>query len=502
MPWDREFLADNLAKTFLTGELRKHREQILFEREQSLLPATQIYVEIRKLCKEAEAKLNEFRKKQDEFYGSKQYNKYLEEFKNKNMEEAKIRTDLVKKIEKLPLATKRNPENYLEYTSQMAEIQQKYNNIIKTKHADIITKQNEFVKEHRLLNKTLRRYTRAYNSNNPEAIHGTDTPVERKKFIRACPTDNCKGFLSSQWHCTLCQCWVCPDCHELKESQDDVLHTCKPENVETAKLLAKDTKPCPNCAAQIFKIVGCDQMFCTACNTPFSWVKGTVITSGHVHNPHYFEWMKNNKPGGIGRSAGDIPCGDVPHYNEFWQAYHEMSEEFNNLPEIFRIITHIRFDIIDRLPSQNLLPEENREHRVNYMMNEIDETTFKQRIQHVEKTREKKLALRLVYEMGVTASCDILRGIIDPTTRSMRSPKEWMDDFTGLRVYINECLIKIAKTYNSGVQIINKTVDGAWILEYYKVSTVKRIVKSKEADASPTAIGGTAAAENEFVALV
>lgn len=43
--WDRSFLADNLTHSWCEGDLRRHREAILFDRERSLLPATQNSVE-------------------------------------------------------------------------------------------------------------------------------------------------------------------------------------------------------------------------------------------------------------------------------------------------------------------------------------------------------------------------------------------------------------------------------------------------------------------------
>jgi hypothetical protein len=78
--------------------------------------------------------------------------------------------------------------------------------------------------------------------------------ADRRNFIRACPQGDCRGFLSSAWKCGTCATWTCPDCHEVKGEFQDSPHTCDPNNVETAKLLAKDTNPCPKCATGIFKI--------------------------------------------------------------------------------------------------------------------------------------------------------------------------------------------------------------------------------------------------------
>ena len=40
-PWDREFLSENCTNKFVNGDLKKHRENILIEREKALLPQTQ-----------------------------------------------------------------------------------------------------------------------------------------------------------------------------------------------------------------------------------------------------------------------------------------------------------------------------------------------------------------------------------------------------------------------------------------------------------------------------
>jgi hypothetical protein len=77
--------------------------------------------------------------------------------------------------------------------------------------------------------------------------------TQKTSFMRSCAAEGCRGFLSSQWKCGICELWTCPDCHELKgENRDDPDHKCDPNNVETAKLLNSDTKPCPKCQTKIF----------------------------------------------------------------------------------------------------------------------------------------------------------------------------------------------------------------------------------------------------------
>ena len=130
---------------------------------------------------------------------------------------------------------------------------------------------------------------------------------ERQSIGRPCPKENCRGFLSSQWKCSVCDMWTCPECHQLKGFTRDAHHTCNPDDVATAKLLNRDTKPCPSCRTPIHKLVGCDQMWCTQCHTGFSWRSGAIQT--RIHNPHFFEWQRQNNGGVAPRRPGDFECG-------------------------------------------------------------------------------------------------------------------------------------------------------------------------------------------------
>lgn len=79
--------------------------------------------------------------------------------------------------------------------------------------------------------------------------------TNNRNFIRACPDESCRGFLSTQWKCGLCERFTCSECYVIKEI--DIEHECKEEDKETAKLIKNDTKPCPKCATGIYKVEGC-----------------------------------------------------------------------------------------------------------------------------------------------------------------------------------------------------------------------------------------------------
>lgn len=57
--WTRDFIHSAFTKTFQFGDLKRHREQVLFDRERSLLPATQTILEALENRKKQEQMLND-----------------------------------------------------------------------------------------------------------------------------------------------------------------------------------------------------------------------------------------------------------------------------------------------------------------------------------------------------------------------------------------------------------------------------------------------------------
>jgi hypothetical protein len=99
----------------------------------------------------------------------------------------------------------------------------------------------------------------------------------------------------------------------MKGPAQDTPHECNPDNLASAKLIDAETRACPKCGARVYKISGCNQMFCTACNDcAFDWVTGRIETV--IHNPHYYEFQRQRNAGQAPRVPGDILCGrEVDH---------------------------------------------------------------------------------------------------------------------------------------------------------------------------------------------
>jgi hypothetical protein len=294
------------------------------------------------------------------------------------------------------------------------------------------------------------------------------------QFVRACPAEECRGFLSADWKCGLCKIETCSKCHVIKSGEGGEApkeHTCNPDDVETAKLLAKDTKPCPKCHTGIFKIDGCDQMWCTQCHTAFSWRTGAL--EHHIHNPHYYEWQRRTNGGVAPRVAGDNP-GGCPAGAEV-QLTHQMFREFlrhsdplagtNLLPIIENIIRdtlHLRhYDLRYFQPNPVMDERHSLETRIKYLEKKIDKAAFVRSVQKASKKRELDQEIAQILQMFIQVVTDTLHRCYSVVRRLKMGDEagvvkvaEILQEIESLRVYVNERLKEVFSTYKYSVREI------------------------------------------------
>ena len=372
--WNRDFLVINFDKNFINNTMKKHRENVLYEREIALLPMTQPHVEHRKKIKKKGASI------------------------------AFLRQLILRMIQTGQNTTEEDQMQMLAYHTELVGLQDEYH--------DLITK-------------------------------GVDENVA-KEFIRQCPNNTCKGFLSKNLYCELCHIHACANCHEIKNTT----HICNPDTIETIKSMKNNTKPCPKCATLIFKIQGCDQMYCVQCHTAFSW-NTLRIETGTIHNPHYFEWIRQRNNGNVPRNPLDIPCGReidamfAAGLDNLLKNY-VSATVINRLNDMCLRITHIRE--VDK-PRYYVNPQNtNLELRIKYMMNFIDQPKFKSELQRREKKKEKKTEIYNIIDMFVNCTTDILYNFDDQVRNEY---KEFYDTAMTLvknKEFSSEIKKKIQKT--------------------------------------------------------
>jgi len=273
--------------------------------------------------------------------------------------------------------------------------------------------------------------------------------ADKREFIRKCPVTDCRGFLSTRWKCEVCENNICKECNEILADN----HTCDPNNVETVKLLKKDTKSCPGCGEMIFKISGCSQMWCPSCHVAFDWVT-LRIEKGRIHNPHHYEFMRRNNT--LTREPGDIPCGGLPDYQfvaqKLWpRAYYRQarqgfpptaSPDTVTVANIHQLVSHIDNYEIHR--NFRDAPVDTMPLRIKYLMNDITEDQLKSQLQRIEKQREKQRDIRDVLRMF----CDVMSDIFRQFVMDAIEIQTVIDTYEHLRGYTKETFETIHKRYN------------------------------------------------------
>ena len=469
--WTRKFITEQFTTNFVKSQLKNHKKELLFERERGLLPATQPYVE------------DEIRKEKLVLAIHKtelKYKNFLiplhnlnESVVHHNRRRARTHTSmrylLLDSMEVLEAYSQNTREENHKIIEKLEQKLKKKHDEVRKEYDDLMASTKFTREEYESKLVRLR-----------EAL-GKKTEITRKTFVRACPDEDCRGFLSAQWKCGVCDKWTCPDCHLVKGLVKDCEHTCNPDDVATAKLITNDTKPCPNCRTGIFKIDGCDQMFCTQCHTGFSWKTGNIET--RIHNPHYFEWMTRNRnarrearAGGaapIDRNPLEVICGReidtnfVVGITELFAqkginitqggVYNQQTKEVMNIARSVIHITEVELPryMVEDLPN-------NQESRIKYMRGKMTEEAFKTEVYRKYKDHEKKRENRDVLVMLRNTLTDIIFRFVEavklmPNRANQPLPIDCVaiiDEMHSLIVYVNESFKAIADSYYTAPLII------------------------------------------------
>ena len=198
----------------------------------------------------------------------------------------------------------------------------------------------------------------------------------------------------------------------------------------------------------------CDQMFCTACHTAFSWRTGQVVTNGTIHNPHYFEYLRQHG-GAVPRNAGDLPCGGLCtagalRFKLRTASPLPPSSQERRILEFLRIAGHLADHDMHRLAGPFTI-HDHADLRLQYLLSEIDLDRWKRVLQQREKKRDKELAVRQVYEMFTAAVAEALRKLLGDTV----TVNETEHELTAILAFANDSLTQIAKNFNVTPRLIN-----------------------------------------------
>ena len=289
---------------------------------------------------------------------------------------------------------------------------------------------------------------------------------EKKKFIRRCTRDGCQGFLSTAWKCGLCEWYSCCHCFLVKGKEHDAEHECKKEDVLTAELIKKDCKPCPKCGEFIQKSSGCSQMYCISCNTPWDWNTGKIVTSGPIHNPHYYEWMKRTG-GAVPRNPADVPCGGFPTGWELVGVPRGIKREIGMLfTEFHRMCMELQ-DISARQFRSHIEQAPLNDLNIRFLLGELEEKKWGQQLAVLEKKRKRDaeiqevlgafrmVAVELINRIQHFQDSHIRRFDHLPPPDAEKYLLEWNVQVMELVKMINDAMHNISANYSYAVPYLN-----------------------------------------------
>jgi hypothetical protein len=372
--WNRAFLDGSLTAAWRNGQLRRHRAEVLLDRERALLPAAQPLVEA----------------------------------------EMRRRARVQRHREAL--------ERLQEARKTLAAVRSEY-------------------------------YQSLYHRDND----GDGEPAakdERRQFVAACPDSDCRGFLSTQYRCGTCLKRFCAHCREAKP--DDAEHACDPATVETISLIRRECRPCPNCGMAISRVSGCDHMFCTACDTGFSYATGSRIENRHNTNPHMYERMRQlQERGGATDAAASEPPGAACGAQLVWPSLRYMSrDDVYGDWETFLFSMHQCGRHVQEVVLRDLRTgrrnADTTPYRVKYCLKDIDDRRFSALLQQHEKRRELNLELVQALDVFVLMAFEFFAELRDlPTEELRRSCAERCRAFAAsVEELVNAPLQELARRYD------------------------------------------------------
>ena len=277
-------------------------------------------------------------------------------------------------------------------------------------------------------------YRSAHNNLHNETENIDSNETKKKTYMFKCSKEECNGIVNSDFKCDLCYSNYCPKCFAILSSDE---HVCKEDDILTAKEIITNTKPCPKCAARIFKISGCNQMFCTNCKIGFDYVSGRIIKS-NFHNPHRMEWL-------LSRGFTDNnACG------------HERITEIKHPFLLFRLYQSnmVREKIRNISNNSNKYDENMFVRRCQYALNICNKKEYIRFIKNTERNRRKDCMLQYIYQEYVDNIDAILYVAHQKEIATIQKlTKEHIDRYMYTFVATNNLIIVTKELINNDVTL-------------------------------------------------
>lgn len=448
-PWSRKFIENTFTKTFNNGPLKTHRQNILFEKEKQHFPEV---IQKMAVFEPIKKDLNSILSCKPIQKDTSLYNTIL--YIYNMLFENIIPHNIQANINFIHIFL-----NNIDYHSERIFY--------------LMSKEHEIAKEHEIDNNNIVSLFNIVSNELLPSINNNSENIKKQiEKTNQCLYPDCKGILDAKWYCILCKNTTCSSCLEIKKMDDE--HKCNPDTVKTVEMIKMDTKPCPKCKTNIYKIDGCDQMWCVKCHTAFSWMTGAI--EKRIHNPHYYEWMrKNQMPIPRNDTNNNNICDEnvelnEEHANILYRTANSMTKEqkYAFEKDIRHLIELREFEV------RKYMNTNNNQHNMsrfimtqNYLRNNISEKEYKSFLFNEDQERECNFEVYQLIQTWIIIKTDILRRLLHQITNANENCRtnangrandgndyhSIRNEMNNLVDFVKNNLTEIEKTYKRRINI-------------------------------------------------
>ncbi len=287
----------------------------------------------------------------------------------------------------------------------------------------------------------------------------TESSNKNIKDFFPCPNNSCRGFIEpGVSNCSVCNSKVCRTCRELTSTTET--HLCNLDTIQTLSMLRQDSRSCPKCAAVINRSSGCNHMFCTQCRTHFDWETGNILkqsTNGHYN--HLESYARNLVTRNVDSESSDTTTNQQRQQQDDCSQIRQIPADTllrknSDIPEKILRVLYDDYEII-RFAADSFYDEGSLNMqlsntltnlRVSYLMNDIDEATWKSRVYSVNKSFEYRLHCSQVFQLYTQGIFQFQHRLYDLTHVSESEIENFIQ-------VVNRSFASLADEYNSNVSI-------------------------------------------------
>ena len=288
---------------------------------------------------------------------------------------------------------------------------------------------------------------------NAREVRPSDQP-QTEKLVRTVKCPKCRGYIniSKTGTCDLCSYKLCRTCGN--ESKDT--HVCADDDVQSFQYMKDNFKACPKCGIFIAKVSGCNQMFCVSCHTAFDW-SSLRITSGPIHNPHYFEFLRTRDTdlvatacdGAYGRDLFpatffETVCRGHPCYNRTGIHVGCARDDCwtkNHFTALWQAGNWVLADA--RLDPEDYTENVYLEYRLRYLDGRISEAQWKSKLSFRETLRLKRNRILEITKMFATVLQDLGQRLF-----ATKDFQEFFKAAEELRVYVLNAKLAVYQDFS------------------------------------------------------